>query len=63
MATNPIWSEISTYMGNKISNSAIHTLVHKYRYGIKEKLGFLTREKPIISCLWSVQLMQVVRKI
>lgn len=40
VATNPIWAEISTHLNNQISKSALHTLVFKNRYCIKEKLGF-----------------------
>lgn len=49
VATNTVWAEISTYLGNKISKSAIHTLVFKNRYNVKEKLGFQTCPEPIIS--------------
>ncbi|KAE9522169.1 hypothetical protein AGLY_017429, partial [Aphis glycines] len=40
VATNPIWADISTHLNNQISKSALHTLVFKNWYCIKEKLGF-----------------------
>lgn len=49
VATNTVWAEISTYLGSKISKSAIHTLVFKNRYNVKEKLGFQTCPEHIIS--------------
>lgn len=42
VATNTVWAEISSSLGSKISKSAIHTLVYKDRYNVKEKLGFQT---------------------
>lgn len=48
MATNPVWADISSYLENKISKSALHTLVFKGRYEIKEKLGLSSYSKPIV---------------
>jgi len=39
MATKSAWVDINVHLKNKISISALHTLVHKERYGVKENLG------------------------
>jgi len=49
VATNPVWAEISVHLENKISKSAIHTLVFKNRYDIKKKLGFPNCSKTLTS--------------
>ncbi|XP_029348228.1 uncharacterized protein LOC115034865 [Acyrthosiphon pisum] len=41
VATNSVWSDISSKLDNRMSTSALHTFVFKGRHGIKEKLGFL----------------------
>jgi len=40
VATDIVWSDISSYLNGLMSKSAIHTFVYKGRHGIKEKLGF-----------------------
>ncbi|XP_060855622.1 uncharacterized protein LOC132933339 [Metopolophium dirhodum] len=41
VATDRVWSDISSKLDNRMSASAIHTFVYKGRNGIKERLGFL----------------------
>lgn len=40
--TNSVWTDISAHLNHKIASSALHTIVHKGRYGIKEMLGIST---------------------
>jgi len=41
VATDSVWSDISSKLHNRMSASALRTFVYKGRHGIKEKLGFL----------------------
>ncbi|CAI6358615.1 unnamed protein product [Macrosiphum euphorbiae] len=41
VATDKVWSDISSKLDNRMSASAIHTFVYKGRHEIKEQLGFL----------------------
>lgn len=40
--TSSVWADISAHLNYKMAASALHTMVHKGRYGIKETLGIST---------------------
>ncbi|XP_060856827.1 uncharacterized protein LOC132934526 [Metopolophium dirhodum] len=44
VATDSVWSDISSKLDNRMSASALHTFVYKGRHGIKEQLGFLPQK-------------------
>lgn len=49
MATNSVWFEISSYLNGRMSGNAIHTFVYRGAHGVKEKLGFKSRQNVVES--------------
>lgn len=45
VATDNVWNEISSHLNYKMSSGALHTLVKKGRYNIKEKLGITSESR------------------
>lgn len=64
-ASNSVWNEISSDLNNCISSGALYTIIHKGRYGIKEKLGIsniLSTESATISTNFETDVSHQIRK-
>lgn len=58
VATNSVWTDMSIYLGGRISKSALHLTVHQGRFGIKSHLGLTANDAPSISADENIELAQ-----